>query len=309
MHCPTTVFICVCRHRFSMPGTPWPMPADQLWYSIDIGPVHFIALNTEVFYTLTDQQEKQLKWLHDDLQRVNSQRDQHPWIVVLGHRPMYCSHTDAEDELGPDCASVNACLIRSKLDDLFFEEGVDLYISGHKHNYERSWPLYRGKVFQQGYKNPKAPIHIINGAMGYEYIVETIVQPNSWSAFRLSDPEKELYGKLEVLNSTHLMWDAFAAHNNELVDSILVIQQRHGSFGKAGDEAYEEMVKLLQLPPAPLHWQPPAESLNSQPLFHGLYKLPPDTRKLYLLTVCCTLFTTVICLLCFLKVRGKICKK
>ena len=133
MHCPTAVFICLCRHRFSMPDTPWPMPADQLWYSIDIGPVHFIALNTEVFYTLTDQQEKQLKWLHDDLQRVNSQRDEHPWIVVLGHRPMYCSHTDAEDELGPDCASVSACLIRSKLDDLFFEEGVDLYISARIH--------------------------------------------------------------------------------------------------------------------------------------------------------------------------------
>ena len=32
------------RHRFSMPGIPWPMPIDKLWYSFDIGPVHFIRL-------------------------------------------------------------------------------------------------------------------------------------------------------------------------------------------------------------------------------------------------------------------------
>ena len=307
--CLTNFLAFLRRYRFSMPDTPWPMPVDRLWYSIDVGPVHFIALNTEVFYTLTDQQEKLLKWLHDDLQSANSRRDQHPWIVVLGHRPMYCSLTNTEDQSNLDCASASACPVRSKLEDLFFEKGVDLYISGHKHNYQRSWPTYRGKVFQQGYRNPKAPIHIINGAMGYAYIVDAIIKTDTWSAFSLSDPKKELYGKLEVLNSTHLMWDAFAAHNNERVDSILVIQQRHGSFGKAGEEAYEEFIKLQQLPPAPFHWQPPVERENSQPVFHALYKLPPETRKLYLLTVCCTLFATVVSLLCFLKVRRKICKK
>ena len=292
-----------------MPDTPWPMPIDKLWYSIDIGPIHFITLNTEVFYSLTDQQEKMLEWLQDDLQSTNTQRDQHPWIVVLGHRPMYCSRTDAEDQSNQDCASASACPVRSKLEDLFFEEGVDLYISGHRHNYERSWPLYRGKAFQQGYRNPKAPVHIVNGAMGYTYIVESIVQQaNSWSAFSLSDPRKELYGKLEVLNSTHLMWDAYAANNNEQVDSILLIQQRHGSFGKAGEEAYKEMLKLQELPAAPFHWQPPAKSPDSEPMLHALYNLPPATRKLYLQTLCFTLVAIVICLLCVLKIRRKICR-
>lgn len=28
--------------RFSMPGTPWPIPKDKMWYSYDIGLVHFI---------------------------------------------------------------------------------------------------------------------------------------------------------------------------------------------------------------------------------------------------------------------------
>ena len=290
-----------------MPNTPWPMPVDKLWYSIDIGPVRFITINTEVFYTLKDQQEKQLSWLRDELQYINAERENHPWIIVLGHVPMYCSPSDADGREEVDCANERTSTVRSKLEDLFFEEGVDLYISGHRHSYERSWPLYRGKVFQHSYKNPKAPVHIINGAMGYVYLAETITKSHSWSAFSFSDPQKELYGKLQVLNSTHLMWDVFVAKNNEHVDSVVVIQQRHGSFGKAGDEAYKTLVKLQQLPRAPFHWQPPAETPDG--MFQSLYSLPPPTRKFYLLTVCCMLFTIILCILSVPKVRKRVCRR
>lgn len=292
------------RYRFSMPNTPWPMPMDHLWYSLDIGPVHFITINTEVFYTLLDQLGRQLQWLQSDLQKANRDRDQHPWIIVLGHRPMYCSLTDSVNESDLDCANMTDLFIRSKLEDLFFEEGVDLYISGHQHNYERSWPMYRGKAFQLSYANPKAPIHIVNGAMGYEYLTETFTEPYPWSAHRLADNKKELYGKLEVVNATHLMWDVYAAANNEHEDSILVMQQRHGSFGKAGDDAYEALVQLRQLPPAPFVWHPPSKHQNS--LFNAFYSLPPDTRKVYLLTLCCTLLVIIICILTMPRFRKKI---
>lgn len=36
------------RNRFSMPGK-----TDNMYYSFDIGPVHFIALNTETYYNNT----------------------------------------------------------------------------------------------------------------------------------------------------------------------------------------------------------------------------------------------------------------
>ena len=32
------------RIRFSTPGTPWPIPMDKMWYSFDVGLVHFIRL-------------------------------------------------------------------------------------------------------------------------------------------------------------------------------------------------------------------------------------------------------------------------
>jgi hypothetical protein len=30
------------RNRFSTPNTPWPIPLDKMWYSFDVGLVHFI---------------------------------------------------------------------------------------------------------------------------------------------------------------------------------------------------------------------------------------------------------------------------
>lgn len=30
------------RYRFSTPGTEWPIPMNKMWYSIDVGLVHFI---------------------------------------------------------------------------------------------------------------------------------------------------------------------------------------------------------------------------------------------------------------------------
>jgi BioD-like phosphotransacetylase family protein len=33
----------------------------------------------------------QLQWLEQDLARANQRRDTHPWIIVGGHRPLYCS--------------------------------------------------------------------------------------------------------------------------------------------------------------------------------------------------------------------------
>lgn len=54
------------------------------------------------------------------------------------------------------------------LDDLFHETGVDLVLYGHNHHYERMHPVYNKKVFGDKSKdiirNPKASIHIVNGA-------------------------------------------------------------------------------------------------------------------------------------------------
>lgn len=69
------------------------------WYSFEMGPVHFSAIDTdaygfdEVAYILEDQ----FSWLSEDLAAVN--RTNTPWVVLMGHRPLYCSSVTAEKHL------------------------------------------------------------------------------------------------------------------------------------------------------------------------------------------------------------------
>lgn len=52
------------------------MPGDSegLWYSFNIGPVHFVAIETEAYYFMNygiKQLVKQYDWLDKDLQEAN----------------------------------------------------------------------------------------------------------------------------------------------------------------------------------------------------------------------------------------------
>lgn len=52
------------------------MPGDSegLWYSFNIGPVHFVAIETEAYYFMNygiKQMVKQFEWLDKDLEEAN----------------------------------------------------------------------------------------------------------------------------------------------------------------------------------------------------------------------------------------------
>ena len=70
---------------------------------------------------------------------AQANRSAAPWIVVNGHRPLYCSCYG-------DCDS-GATLVRDGvaglygLEELFVQYGVDLYICGHEHDYERMYDV------------------------------------------------------------------------------------------------------------------------------------------------------------------------
>lgn len=65
------IFIYVCsnfshyKNKFSMPG-----PSEGLFYSFDMGPAHFVAISTEVYYFTEYGLEpiiSQYNWLEKDL--------------------------------------------------------------------------------------------------------------------------------------------------------------------------------------------------------------------------------------------------
>jgi len=213
------------RNRFSMPGD-----ADNMWYSWNAGPIHFIAYSTEVYFTNGPIAE-QLAWLKQDLTEANTpeNRKLRPWIMAYGHRPMYCSNID-----GDDCSTPKS-IIRAALETLFFEYGVDVIIEAHEHSYERLWPVYNETVTAFNYNNPAAPVHLISGAAGCNendgWCFNPMLGPKGpWSAYRSWLPGLNGFGKLKVFNATTLYWEQMVDLLELAEDWITVEQEHHGPF-------------------------------------------------------------------------------
>ncbi|KAK3085903.1 hypothetical protein FSP39_010267 [Pinctada imbricata] len=216
------------RYRFSMPKTDWPIPQNKMWYSIDIGPIHFVSYSSEVFFTsqgtfVSDQRN----WLMADLKQANDNRDKCPWVIAFGHRPMYCSNADLDD------CTKSSSKVRQGLEDLFYEYGVDLVIQAHEHSYERLWPMYKGVVLAKNYTNPQAPVQLISGAAGSRHGEDDMKNSTTiadWSAFRMDKEAFNSFGRLKIHNNTHIFWEEVAVTTKEVLDSVWITQANHGPF-------------------------------------------------------------------------------
>ena len=88
------------------------------WYSLRRGPVEFFLLDTNG----NADWGRQLPWLQGALASSTA-----PWKVVVGHHPIYSSgHYGDQPHL------------IHRLTPLFKRHGVQLYINGHEHHYERT---------------------------------------------------------------------------------------------------------------------------------------------------------------------------
>ncbi|CAK1543301.1 unnamed protein product [Leptosia nina] len=199
------------RNRFSMPDY---QHAESMFYSFDIGPVHFVSISTEYYYFLEfglKMLSEQFEWLQRDLSEANrpENRAKRPWVIIYGHRPMVCSN------IGDDCWNnflpnrVGLPVFGYGLEPLLKDFGVDVVIWAHEHSYERTWPLYDLKVhngsLEQPYVNPGAPVHIITGSAGCQEDTDGFKpRPPVWSAFRSSDYG---YTRFKAFNDTHIYFE------------------------------------------------------------------------------------------------------
>jgi len=88
------------------------------WYSLRRGPVELFMIDTN----MNARWQHQMPWLRKALSSSTA-----PWKVVVGHHPIYSSGF-----YGDDPAAI------ARLTPVFKRYGVQLYINGHEHNYERS---------------------------------------------------------------------------------------------------------------------------------------------------------------------------
>jgi hypothetical protein len=105
------------------------------YYSYDWGDIHFISLDSygkenSDRSRLYDTRGAQVRWLKQDLAA-----NKRPWVIAYWHHPPFTkgSHnSDTEQEL---------TLIRQHVLRILERNGVDLVLTGHSHNYERSYLL------------------------------------------------------------------------------------------------------------------------------------------------------------------------
>lgn len=199
----------------------------NLYYSLDIGKAHIVMICTDFEATVPgrrlkypefqeNEHKKQMKWLLNDLEMANNTRSIRPWLLVMGHKPLYCSSNPKSDMMERVCIHESAKM-REKYEDIFVKYRVNVYFAGHLHLYERMKPVLFGEKRKKQveskhvYYTGAAPIYIVNGVAGNlekkSIIMQAPDQPLSISA-HIS--ESLGYGFLHIFNSSHILYEQVA---------------------------------------------------------------------------------------------------
>lgn len=200
--------------RFAMPGA-------KLYYTFTLGYVRFLAIHTEAFLTETDLLPDMMSFIKSVLNRSAEDRAKYPWMVVFGHRPMYCMSLDKAKTCGKE-----ATTIKSYMEAMMNQYDVDLYISGHEHNYQRSAPVYQGNIVGPStgnlFVNPTAPIYIVTGGAGNDGPNDPVTMSGApvWTI----SVQQDLSFSMITTNSTHLVWKQLLSANNTISDAFTIIK-------------------------------------------------------------------------------------
>lgn len=198
------------RRRFAMPADG--RASENLWYSFDFGGVHVASFSTE------HDLEPQAAWLRQDLARAAANRRAVPWIVVMAHKPLYCSTNDYYD------CKIGCQKIAGAMEAILQENSADLFLAGHLHNYERSWPVFKGNVTAKSYSDPDSPVHVVIGMAGD---VEGLT--NKWMAapdWRARRDARLGYAMLDFQDASTMRFEYVLSESGEVADSFVLTKAR-----------------------------------------------------------------------------------
>jgi len=213
------------RNRFFMPSKDTSEPLRDYFYSFDVGPIHFVAYSTELWFlpfNTTMNVTEQMEWLENDLMEANQphNRQQRPWIVAFGHRPLYCSSS------WPDCTDGISLTLLRELEPLFNKYGVDMLIAGHIHSMERTYPISFDGVISGNYSKPQGTVHIGAGMAGQGFLGPwEHKSPPSWNAWR-----QHIHGYSKITANLQELNFSFIANNGTTLDSITLGEPFKGTY-------------------------------------------------------------------------------
>ncbi|KAH8805210.1 acid phosphatase AphA [Xylogone sp. PMI_703] len=253
------------QHRFRMPGEETG-GVGNFWYSFDYGLAHFVSIDGETDFAnspewpfardlkgnetkpkesetfVTDsgpfgdvdgsykdtKNYEQYKWLVNDLKSVD--RTKTPWLIVMSHRPMYSSGVSGYQ-----------ADLRNAFEALLLQYGVDAYLSGHIHWYERMFPLGKNGTIDTAsiinnntyYTNAgKSITHIVNGMAGNIESHSTLsADEGILNITAVLDQVHYGFSKLNVINSTALKWSFIRGEDGSVGDELLLLKPTGPSGG------------------------------------------------------------------------------
>lgn len=140
---------------FSLPtaGQAGGVPSGtESYYSFDHGNIHFVVLDAEDTILATNARNAMLAWLEADLAATRAD-----WLIAFWHQPPY-----SKGFLHDSDVEANEVQIREWALPILEDYGVDMVLTGHSHNYERSY-LIDGHY---GLSTTFGPEHVVDGGTG-----------------------------------------------------------------------------------------------------------------------------------------------
>lgn len=186
-------------------------PEPEYRYTFDYGNARYYMVDSNrPLFKGTDQ----YTWLEAQLARSDKL-----WNFVVHHHPPYSSE---EDDFG------NTHVEQSMMGDpdlkdaihLYEKYNVDVVFYGHIHTYERTWPLFRGRVNQE-----KGVIYINTGGAGGR--LETAAPTRAWFTQKVRTTHHFCYVNIhdnrldfQAIDENGQLFDQFSLSKDWLVKSV-----------------------------------------------------------------------------------------
>lgn len=161
---------------------------ENQYFSYNVGKIHYLYVNYDWYYNNEELQSNttaMMDFIYNDLNTANATRSLRPWIIVVTHRPIYCSYSSPYDKPPKRCYSFYQQY--EMFDEIWYQYRVDLVLQAHVHYWERMGPIYAnnsmpfysppGDVGTHYIINPQAPVYTLDGSAGNNYYMVT--QPSN----------------------------------------------------------------------------------------------------------------------------------
>jgi acid phosphatase type 7 len=129
------------------------LPSPEYYYDFQYGNAHFFMIDSN---KRVHPASEQYKWLENKLKASTA-----TWKFVCHHHPAYSSDENDYGNLWKGKSTRGDRRIR-RLTRLYDRYSVDIVWNGHIHSYERTWPVYKGRVVDTG----RGTIYMITGGGG-----------------------------------------------------------------------------------------------------------------------------------------------